>query len=95
MATGGLFTQPEHLTKDRLKSELKRQGVSFSLSQPKSYYVQLYRERVLTPRAGRASISTRYRSEFSSDEEISKKSQQVVKSFLFSSFITCPSSLSM
>ena len=83
MATGGLFTQPEHLTKDRLKSELKRRGVTFSLSQPKSYYVQLYRERVLTPSAGRASISTRYRSEFSSDEEISKKSAaQVFKKII-------------
>ena len=90
MATGGLFTQPEHLTKDRLKSELKRHRVSFSLSQPKNYYVQLYRERVLTPSAGRASISTRYRSEFSSDEEISKRSEQVIcYPYLFSS--RCPS----
>ena len=71
MAT--VFNQPEHLTKDRLKSELKRQGVTFSPSQPKNYYVQLYREQVLNS-SSRVATTRRQRSEFSSDEELSRRS---------------------
>ena len=73
-AMSSLITQPENLTRDRLKSELKRQGVTFSPSQPKNYYVQLYRQRVMTQRG---SASRRQRSEFSSDEELGRKAQQV------------------
>ena len=69
-----LITQPENLTKDRLKAELKKQGVTFSPTQPKSYYVQLYRERLMTQKG---SATRRHRSEFSSDEEIGRRAQQV------------------
>ena len=62
------FQQPENLTKERLKSELKKHGVSFELNENKDYYVRLYRSRVGSP-AGR-----RQRSEFSSDEELVRRS---------------------
>lgn len=70
-----LITQPENLTKDRLKSELKKRGIAFSPTQPKSYYVELYRERVMS---GRGMSTRRLRSEFSSDEELGRVAQQVI-----------------
>lgn len=73
-AMSSLITQPENLTKDRLKAELKKQGVPFSPTQPKSYYVQLYRERMM---AQKGSPARRPRSEFSSDEDVGRKAKQV------------------
>ena len=57
---------PEYLTKDRLKSELKKHGVTFDVNENKDYYVQLYRKHVLKGK----SAGSRQRSEFSSDEEL-------------------------
>lgn len=62
-----MITQPEHVTKDRLKSELKRHGVSFGPNENKDYYVQLYRRHVLRGKGGSQKAQ---RSEFSSDEEL-------------------------
>ena len=39
-----LFQQPENLTKDRLKAELKH--VAFDPNENKDYYVRLYRSKV-------------------------------------------------
>ena len=41
-----MITQPENLSKDRLKSELKKHGIRFNNNENKPYYVQLYREKV-------------------------------------------------
>ncbi len=62
-----MFRTPENLTKDRLKAELRKRGVSFEPHQYKDYYVQLYRKEVLK---SKATARTRtHRSELSSDEE--------------------------
>ena len=71
MSDPSTFLQPENLTKDRLKSELKRHGVSFDHNENKDYYVRLYRSKV-SRQTGR-----RQRSEFSSDEEIIRRSPRV------------------
>lgn len=63
-----LFQQPENLTKDRLKVELKKHGVPFDLNENKDYYVRLYRSKVVRS-AGR-----RQRGELSSDEELVRRS---------------------
>lgn len=59
-----VFTNPEAQSKDKLKAELKKHGVSFAPNKPKDYYVQLYKEKILLERPAR------HRSELSSDEEI-------------------------
>ena len=41
-----MITQPENLSKDKLKLELKKHGIRFNNSENKPYYVQLYREKV-------------------------------------------------
>lgn len=66
-----MITQPENLTTNRLKSELKKHGIQFSPNKSKDYFVKLYRDRVL----GGARPTTRQRSEFSSDEEIITRRQ--------------------
>ncbi len=62
-----MFKIPENLTKDRLKAELRKRGVSFEPHEYKDYYVQLYKKEVLkskSPARARA-----HRGELSSDEE--------------------------
>lgn len=68
-----MFQQPEYLTKDRLKAELKKYGVSFLPSEMKDYYVQLYKKQVLR---GKGKVA---RSEFSSDEELTRQSPRLAK----------------
>lgn len=68
MSQSPQFQQPENLTKERLKQELKRNGVTFDQNENKDYYVRLYRSKVL--RTG----GRRQRSEFSSDEELVRHS---------------------
>lgn len=63
-----LFQQPENLTKDRLKVELKKHGVAFDPNENKDYYVRLYRSKVSR------STGRRQRSELSSDEELVRRS---------------------
>lgn len=63
-----LFQQPENLTKDRLKAELKKHGVTFDPNENKDYYVRLYRSKVSR------STGRRQRSELSSDEELVRRS---------------------
>lgn len=62
------FPQPENLTKERLKQELRKNGVPFEPNENKDYYVRLYRSRVAHPAARRT------RGEFSSDEELVRRS---------------------
>ena len=69
MSQSSLFQQPENLTKERLKSELKKHGVPFEQNENKDYYVRLYRSKVSKSAAGR-----RQRGEFSSDEELVRRS---------------------
>ena len=64
-----MITNPEYLPKDRLKTELKKRGVSFSPNENKDYYVQLYRDEVMGGKA-----REKVRSEFSSDEEFIRQS---------------------
>lgn len=70
------MNQPENLTKDRLKAELKKHGVSFQPHETKDYYVQLYRKEVLRGKGGRGRT---VRSEFSSDEEFVRQSPRLAK----------------
>lgn len=68
-----MITQPENLSKDRLKAELKKKGIPHSPGRTKEYYVKIYQDSVL---GGSVGIGRRLRprSEFSSDEEtISKR----------------------
>ena len=65
-----MITQPEYLTKDRLKAELKKNGVSFEPNENKDYYVQLYKKHIMH---GKGSRVKGRRSEFSSDEELTTK----------------------
>ena len=71
-----MLTQPEYLTKDRLKGELKKHGVTFEPSENKDYYVQLYRKYILRGKGGRAKGQ---RSEFSSDEELVSASPRLTR----------------
>ena len=57
-----MITNPEHLAKDKLKAELKKRGIRFNHNELKSYYVDLYRSKVMS--------AERLRGEFSSDDEI-------------------------
>lgn len=57
-----MITNPENLSKDRLKAELKRRGIDFSSQENKKYYVDLYRKKVMT-----ATVES-LRSEFSDDD---------------------------
>ena len=41
-----MITNPENLSKDRLKAELKKHGIRFNHSENKPYYVELYRRKV-------------------------------------------------
>ena len=67
-----VFQHPENLTKDKLKSELKKSGVTFEPNENKDYYVRLYRSKVI--KQGR-----RQRTEFSSDEELVRRSPRFGK----------------
>lgn len=49
-----MSTGPESLSKEKLKSELRKRGVVFSHSENKAYYVELYRSEVM----GRDSYSS-------------------------------------
>lgn len=61
----GVITEPENLTKDRLKQELERFDIQFEPNENKAYYINLYRKKLLSRKQVR-----RVRSEFSSDEDI-------------------------
>lgn len=62
-----MFKVPENLTKERLKAELRKRGVSFEPHGNKDYYVQLYKREALK---AKATPRTRaHRGELSSDEE--------------------------
>ena len=61
----GVIAEPEHLTKDRLKQELERFDIPYEPNENKTYYVSLYKKRLLTKKPAR-----RIRSEFSSDEDV-------------------------
>ena len=62
------FENPELQTKDRLKAELRKKGIPFEQNENKDYYVRLYRSKVVKPRERRS------RGEFSSDEELVRRS---------------------
>lgn len=55
-----MITNPENLSKDRLKAELKKRGITFNSNENKKFYVDLYRKKVLNPES--------VRSEFSDDD---------------------------
>lgn len=55
-----MITNPENLSKDRLKTELKRKGIDFGTQENKKYYVDLYRKKVMDVQS--------LRSEFSDDD---------------------------
>ena len=58
-----MITNPENLSKDRLKAELKKRGIRFNASgENKQYYVDLYRSRVMKGNRDRD------RGEFSDDD---------------------------
>ncbi len=63
------MNNPENLSKDRLKEELRKRGIPFSPAKNKDYYVSLYKDNL----ARRARI----RSEFSSDDEAFKRAPKV------------------
>lgn len=67
-----MITNPEHATKERLKLELKKAGISFEPYENKEYYVRLYRTHVLRAKGGSVKGKTRS-SELSSDEEVMRK----------------------
>ena len=52
-----MITNPENLSKDRLKAELKKRGISFSSQENKKYYVDLYRKKVMVAESGRSEFS--------------------------------------
>ncbi len=59
-----MSVDPESLSKDKLKAELRRSGVSFNQYENKPYYVNLYRAKIKERESSR--------SEFSDDEEPSR-----------------------
>ena len=61
----GVVAEPEHLTKDRLKQELERFDIPYEPNENKTYYVNLYKKKLVSKKQVR-----RIRSEFSSDEDI-------------------------
>ena len=69
-----MITNPDYLTKDRLKQELKNRGVSFNPNENKDYYIQLFREKVMHGKE-----LDKGRSEFSSDEEFVRQSPRAVR----------------
>ena len=68
-----MITNPENLSKDRLKTELKKKGISFNTSENKKYYVDLYRKKVLTAPAEPV------RSEFSDEDVDIRRSPALAK----------------
>lgn len=58
-----MITNPDNLTKERLKAELKKKGIRFNANEYKSYYVDLYRRKVM-----KQAETASYRSEFSDDD---------------------------
>lgn len=42
-----MISTPENLSKDRLKAELKKKGIKFNTNENKSYYVELYRNKIM------------------------------------------------
>ena len=65
----GVMTEPENLTKDRLKQELQRFDIQFEPNENKAYYVNLYKKRLLSKKQVRR-VRSEVRKEFSSDEDI-------------------------
>lgn len=61
----GLIAEPENLTKDRLKQELERFDIPYEPNENKTYYVNLYKKKLLSKKPVH-----RVRNEFSSDEDI-------------------------
>jgi hypothetical protein len=55
-----MITNPENLSKDRLKAELRKRGIEFNSQENKRYYVDLYRKKVF--------VCESVRSEFSDDD---------------------------
>ena len=68
-----MITNPENLSKDRLKKELSKKKITFSPTRNKDYYVSLYREKIMS------GTKTRQRSEFSSDDEVLVRRGQRVR----------------
>ncbi len=80
-----MITTPDNLPKDRLKAELKKRGIKCNANENKSYYVDLYREKVMGPDFDRP------RSEFSSDDEVKQslrasQKKQVIKTIFLTHF---------
>lgn len=72
-----MITNPENLSKDRLKAELKKKGIRFNSNENKSYYVDLYRSKVMQGvKVGHG--------EFSSDDEIRQSPRASKKQVLVS-----------
>ena len=69
-----MITNPENLSKDRLKKELSKKKITFSPTRNKDYYVSLYREKIMM-----SGTKARQRSEFSSDDEVLVRRGQRVK----------------
>ena len=69
-----MITNPEYLSKDRLKQELKKRGISFNPNENKDYYIQLYRDKVMHGKE-----VEKGRSEFSSDEEFVRQSPRAAR----------------
>lgn len=68
-----MITNPDNLSKDRLKAELKKRGIKCNANENKGYYVDLYREKVMNVEAVYGMVG-----EFSSDDDI-KRSPKVSK----------------
>ena len=52
-----MITNPENLSKDRLKAELKKRGIPFNSSENKKYYVDLYRQKIVNAQPPKGEFS--------------------------------------
>ena len=68
-----MSSNPELLAKERLKSDLKRQGVALSHHESKEQLVQLYRKHITRGKGRGGGGGGDLRSEFSSDDEFAKQ----------------------
>ena len=81
-----VITEPENLTKDRLKQELDRFDITYEPNEKKLYYVNLYKRRIVTTKRP----IRRVRGEFSSDEDIRfKKPAAPVEKKVAFGFCSC------
>ena len=56
-----MSVDPESLSKEKLKAELRKSGVAFNRNENKPYYIRLYRDKLREKELSRA--------EFSDDED--------------------------